>query len=109
MSGWSDKPLGSFDTYTASELGARCAHAIMEYARPRAVTIDPEGRVWVEPVAEAAECDLVGVYARGLGVLELSRRISEDLRWEHGRRAATAKPTRRVVLSEAGRRQRGAA
>ncbi len=57
----------------------RAARRILRYTRPRAVTVDDRGVAYVEPVNEAAEFDLVGVYSRDLGILELSRRLSGDL------------------------------
>lgn len=98
MSGWNDRPIGTLDTAPPSELGARCADRIMDFASARAVTVDPEGRVWVEPVAAAAECDLVGVYTRSLGVLGLSRWIAEDLRIVA--QARRERPARRVVVNK---------
>jgi hypothetical protein len=71
------------------------ARAILEFASPRAVTMDPEGRVWVENAAEAAECDLVGTYTRSLGILELTRSIAADLLHEKQLRGQPNK--RRVV------------
>lgn len=98
MSGWNDRPIGTLDTYPPSELGARCADRVMAFAGPRAVTVDPEGRVWVEPVREAAEDDLVGVYSRSLGVLALSKWIAEDLR--EVVQARRERPARRVVVNK---------
>lgn len=73
----------------------RCARGVMSFQCPRAITIDPVGRVMVEAPSAAAEYDLVGVYDPALGILELSRRIAEDLMfeakergWREKRRAA---------------------
>lgn len=63
-----------------SVLADRIAWKIIEYATPRAVTLDPDGRVWIEPLDEVAECDLVGVYTRGAGGLALASMIRADLK-----------------------------
>lgn len=60
----------------------RAARALIEFKSVRAVTIDPQGRVAVEFPGAACEFDLVGCYDPALGILELSRRIAEDLMFE---------------------------
>lgn len=81
-------PCGMLGRVPPSVIADRAARAILDFASPRAVSIDPRGRVVVEAPRDAAECDLVGVYTRSLGVLELSRRIAEDLRFERDLRKA---------------------
>lgn len=92
----SDQQCGSVHTTPIGAIADRVARLLLEFARPRAVTMDPEGRVWVEPVDHAAECDLVGVYQRDAGLLGMTRAISEDLRWEKERRGLVPRG-RRVV------------
>ena len=97
------RSYGNLRTVHAGIIAARCADAIEQFASPRAVTIDPAGRVWIESPATAAESDLVGCYACEAGRLELALRIREDLLWEKGQRDLTGM-RRRVVVSEAARR-----
>lgn len=93
----SDQQCGSVHTVPIGTIAGRCADIVMTYARPRAVTLDPEGRVWVEGVGTAAECDMVGVYGRALGLLELTRAIAADLRWEKQQRGLVRQGRRLVV------------
>lgn len=102
-----DRSLGSLRTSTPALLADKVAWRIMDYASARAVTMDPEGRVWVEPVAEAAECDLVGVYTRSLGVLELSRALRADL--AEAKAGLGARQPRRVVVGREATAKRRAA
>jgi hypothetical protein len=101
-----DKSFGNLRTAPPSVLADRLARAIMEYASPRAVTLDPDGHVWLERVDAAAEADLVGVYTRSLGLLELSRAITADL--QASRREFVDIP-RRVVVGREGTAKRRAA
>ena len=73
--------VGSVHARPANTLADLAARIVMEHVSPRCVTLDPDGKVWVEPPEHAAEPDIVGVY-QGLGLLELSRKIGEDLRYE---------------------------
>lgn len=75
-----DRSFGSLRVASIPTLSARLASAVCDFASPRAVTIDPDGKVWLEPVAIAVDDDLVGVYTRGPGVLDLTRWIADDLR-----------------------------
>ncbi len=61
-------------------IAGRLALCLMNLATPRAVTLGPDGRVWNEPPDEAAECDLVGVYHRGVGMHALADMIRADLK-----------------------------
>jgi len=70
---------GSLRRTPVGEIASKCAAWIMEAGSPVAVAVDPEGRVTVEPVSEACESDLVGVYDRAPGLLALTRAIREDL------------------------------
>lgn len=90
------QPVGSVFGRTCQHLAAVVADTVLEFRSPRAVTLDPEGRVYVEPVDHAAEVDIVGVYTPSLGVLELTRRISEDLAFEKTARGLK-RPHRRAV------------
>lgn len=75
----SDYQCGSLLTNPTGVIADRAAREVLAYARPRAVTVDDRGVVFVEPVNTIAESDLVGVYAPDLGILELTKRISGDL------------------------------
>lgn len=75
----SDYQCGSLLTNPTGVVADRAARNILGYTKPRAVTVDDRGVVFVEPVDTIAEGDLVGVYAPGLGILELTKRIAGDL------------------------------
>lgn len=92
------RSFGSLRTSSLGTMAARLADAILEYASARAVTVDPEGRVWLECAATAAECDLVGVYTRSLGVLELTRALRDDLVF--ARAGLRERPAKRVVVNK---------
>ena len=77
---------GSVVKLPIGEVADRAARALLGFSAPRALCIDPEGRVTVESPASACECDLVGVYEPAKGLLALSRMIIDDLRFEAGRR-----------------------
>jgi hypothetical protein len=72
-------PCGNLLDTSVVVLAGRCADRIAEFAKPRAVTLDPDGRVYVEAVKDAAECDMVGVYTCTVGTLLLTRQIRDDL------------------------------
>lgn len=84
-----------------SAIADRAARRILQYATPRAVTADDHGVVWVEPVDAADDFDLVAVYSRDLGILDLSRRLAGDLLQTKQEREFACKPKRRVVRREA--------
>lgn len=95
-----EKSRGQIGRNPISQIADNCARAILEYVSPRAVTIDPHGRVFVESVASACECDMVGAFQRDLGLLELSRRIYDDLKHEAGVRGID--PGRRNRFARGG-------
>lgn len=86
-------PIGSVHRLPCSIIAAAAADQISRYKRPRAVTIDPEGRVYVEAVKDAAEADIVGIYDLSLDVLALTQAIADDLM--HEKQARFLKPKRR--------------
>ena len=90
---------GSVHKLAPSTLVSRAACKIMEFESPRAVTLDPGGRVWVESPDDAAEVDIVGVY-RPEGLMGLKRAIGEDLKDEVSARGL-APAKRRYVRSAA--------
>lgn len=55
-----------------------------------ALTIDPEGRAWAEPVEEAAEEDLIGVFEPRSEIRDAMR---EALKFEAIRRGLRADPS----------------
>jgi hypothetical protein len=67
-------------------LADTAARAILAADAACAVTLDPEGGVWVDAPEAVAEVDLVGVYAPALGILGLTRQIRDDLAHEKGLR-----------------------
>lgn len=79
-------PMGSLARYTPEAIAEKCAQEIARSAKgcKRAVTVDPQLRVAVEPVSSSAEADLVGVYTSpriGAWVM-LAAQIERDLKCE---------------------------
>lgn len=89
-----DRALANLHRTTTWAAADACARLILGRDVAMAVSIDPEGRVWVEPIAEACESDLVGVYTQDLGLFGLNRALQQDLAHEWQQRRAE-KPTRR--------------
>lgn len=77
-----EHPCGSIMKLPISEVADRAARWVLTFQSPRALCLDPAGRVTVEYPGQAAECDLVGVYSPDKGLLALSRMIIDDLRFE---------------------------
>lgn len=67
------KPLG--------QLADEAARRIAKSDRALALTLDPDGRWWLEPPETAADEDVVGVY-RGALAFSLFRDISADMKHE---------------------------
>lgn len=93
-----ERMCGNLNKAPIGQVADRAARLVLEYASARAVTMDPDGRVWVEPVEHAAEADMVGVYTRSLGILELNRRIIADLQHEAQARSFRPTPAKRRVV-----------
>lgn len=74
-----DRSVGSLRRQTPSVLADKVAWILVDIGKPRAVTCDPDGHVWVEFPHEAAEADLPGVYDPAVGALALTRMIRDDL------------------------------
>jgi len=77
-----DHQCGSLARLPLATVVDRAVHFILDYQSPRAICVDPVSRVSVEFPDTCCEFDLVGVYDPALGILELSRRIAEDLEFE---------------------------
>ena len=77
-----EHPCGSIMKLPISAVADRAARAVLAFQSPRALCLDPAGRVTVEYPGQAAICDLVGVYAPSAGLLALSRMLIEDLNFE---------------------------
>lgn len=97
-----DRAVANLHRSTTWQAADACARMILGYASPRAVSIDPDGRVWVESVAVACEEDMVGVYTRSLGLFGLNRAIHDDLAAEWQARRPVRQP-RRIVRGRASR------
>ena len=72
--------LGTVRKTPIGEIADRAARAIAVRGEPLAVTFWPCGRLCLEPVEDAAEDDIVGVY-RGDRAFTLARAIDSDLRF----------------------------
>jgi len=89
----SERLCGNVRKSPIGALADTAARGLMEYASPRAVSLYPCGAVYIEALDDAAECDLIGAYSRDLGLLELSRRLVEDL--GHETQARGLRPARK--------------
>ena len=80
-----EMPIGSFAKYPLTLICYAAAAKLLEHAGELlSLTLDPEGRVYLEPPEEAAEVDVVGTYriektARRRDVEDILR---EDLQHE---------------------------
>lgn len=78
--------MGSLKRQSPEALAEKCAQEIARSVKgcKRAVTVDPQWRVAVEPVSVAAEADLVGVYSspRVGAWVNLAAQIERDLKHE---------------------------
>ena len=81
-----------------NEIAERAADYIMGVTKPQAVCLEPNGRVTVEPLRDAVEEDIVGVYDRSLGLVALYREVRDNLTFCAEERGITgeAKPRRGV-------------
>lgn len=95
----SEYMCGSVHKLAPTTLVGRAASKILEFASPRAVTMDPGGRVWVDAPDNAAEVDVVGVY-EPCGLRSLEEAIAEDLQHEVATRGL-APAKRRYVRNAA--------
>lgn len=88
-----------------NEIAERAVDYIMGVKKPQAVCLDPDGRVTVEPVREAVEEDIVGVFDRSLGLIALYREVRDNLAFCVEERGITGDPTaRRGVWASKERR-----
>lgn len=71
--------VGGLWSMAAGEIADRCARRIARARNACAVTVDPDGGVWVERPSEAAESDLVGVYEPDLGLVAITAYVRDDL------------------------------
>lgn len=76
-----EQGCGRLGRNSISEIADKAGRLVLDYRVPRAVCLDPEGRVTVESPNDAIEDDLVGVYSQAPGLLALWRTIDEDLRF----------------------------
>lgn len=78
------------------EMANAAGDLIRDAGEALAVTVEPDGAVYVEPVISADVDDLVGVYALDECEFRLKARIRADLRDVRMARRATAKPAKPV-------------
>lgn len=74
-----ERRCGRLGQHTISHCADRAARIICDYNIPRAVCLDPDGRVTVEAIDDAIPDEMVGVYDGSGGQFELWRMISDDL------------------------------
>lgn len=77
-----EKQCGSIARWPIGAVADQAARILLEFTGPRAVCVDPQGRVTVEPPNSACLYDMVGVYSGDVGLLALSRMLVDDLRDE---------------------------
>lgn len=80
--------LGSLARNAPRELAQRVVDILRVTSATVAVTVDPEGVVWMERPDDAAEDDLVGVYAYTGDLLGCYRNLRDDLAAERKARQA---------------------
>lgn len=90
-------PVGTLSRFTAQQLADRAVERVMERQAPLALCLSPEGRVTLEPYADAVLDDVVGVYSREAGLLSLRPAIRDDLQHEIASRGITGRVERRYV------------
>lgn len=71
--------VGNLRRQAAGEIAADAARRLVRAGGPVAVTVDPDGRVWLELPEHAAEVDLVGVYDPELGLVAITSVVRDDL------------------------------
>lgn len=82
----SEIPCGSLHRRPLTLIAFTAARIVKESGRPiLAVTLDPDGNVWVEEPDEAAEVDVLGVYSTDRSRNEIEEAIRDDLRHERKR------------------------
>lgn len=71
--------VGNLRRQAAGDVAADAARRLARATCPVAVTVDPEGRVWLERPEDVAEEDLVGVYDPELGLVAITSVVRGDL------------------------------
>lgn len=75
----SEKGCGRLGWAPVSAIADRAARFIHEFKTPRAVTLCPDGHVWVESPKSVAEEDLVGVWDQSMAIVDLWRHIADEI------------------------------
>lgn len=77
-----ERPVGNLRTSTPGAVAEKAARTILTFTPGslRAVTVDPRGRVHVEPVCAGSEPDRVGVYVAKGPAAALAAAIEQDLK-----------------------------
>lgn len=103
------RSCGRLGRQTAIEVADRAALCLAEFKKPRAVCLDPEGRVTVESAKNCAEEDLVGVYDPQRGRFELWKQIHDDLAHSAAERGIAPTRVKQRERVYRGRRRKEAA
>lgn len=82
--------VGALRSNPPSEIAQRVVDILRVTSATVAVTIDPDGVVWIERPEDVAEDDLVGVYAYSGDLLGCYRNLREDLLAEKASRQQAA-------------------
>lgn len=88
--------IGGIHRDSLSVLAEREVLRITQWHEPLALTVEPDGAVYVEPVISADLDDLVAVYALDECEFRLKSRIRADLRDVRMARRAMAKPAKPI-------------
>lgn len=84
-----ERQCGRIGRDSVERIAVRATDHVMTSRSQHAVCLSPDGHVTVESLRFAAPDDLVGVYARSVGMTELRDMITEDLRFAATERAIT--------------------
>lgn len=91
-----DVLCGSVHRRALEKIVEKAAESMMWSRAPRAVGIDPTGRVYVGPVPSVPNEDMVGVY-KYEGLIQLRDDIMRDLSYEVKTRGMTPHKSHRVI------------
>lgn len=83
--------MGRVGVSPLSAIADKCAFRIRHAKTALAVAVDPAGYVTVEPFEHAVPDEVVGVYDKQLGLLDLYRQVRDDLAYEIGTRRAVGR------------------
>ncbi|MGY3265825.1 hypothetical protein [Lysobacter sp. HA35] len=90
---------GRVGVHTLDEIAHKAATLLLEFKRPWALTMDPEGLVMLERPQHAHPDDLLGVFNGTAGLLGTSRLVLDEVRHAVKQRPPRERTQRRVLQS----------